>query len=63
MNMGYFDLQTESKDVMLEIEQYKWLESEKTGNDIGFHNAAQQWITSHYDEWFKHHCDRYLNNE
>jgi|TARA_B110000495_G_C23031954_1_gene614900 hypothetical protein len=34
-----------------EILRHKWLESEKTGTDIGFERALLDWIRQHRDEW------------
>jgi hypothetical protein len=32
------------KDILNEINRYKWLESEKSGSDIGFERASREWI-------------------
>ena len=32
------------KDILNEINRYKWLESEKSGHDIGFERASREWI-------------------
>jgi hypothetical protein len=37
------------------IEEYKWLESEKAGYDIGENEASKRWIKSYYREWFLQH--------
>jgi len=34
------------KDIIEEINKFKWLESEKAGHDIGFEKASQEWISS-----------------
>jgi len=34
-----------------EILKHKWLESEKTGKDIGFERALLDWIRKHRDGW------------
>lgn len=34
-----------------EILRHKWLESEKSGTDIGFERALLDWIRKHRDEW------------
>lgn len=34
-----------------EILRHKWLESEKTGKDIGFERALLDWIRKHRDSW------------
>ncbi len=59
MTMGCFDLKSECRDVMEEILAYKWLESEKVGQDIGMATAADTWIKKHYDEWFSHNAGKY----
>lgn len=63
MKMGCFDLKSESDAVLQEILQYKWLESEKQGCDIGINTAARQWISDHYDEWFRFNCQRYQSGD
>jgi len=42
------------REVVLEIERHKWLESEKAGRDIGGNKAALDWLKHHYDAWKKH---------
>jgi hypothetical protein len=34
------------KDIVNEINRYKWLASEKAGSDIGFERAAKEWINT-----------------
>jgi len=60
--MKYFDLKEEVKDVIKEIMDYKWLESEKEGRDIGLSRAAREWITKYYDGWFHHNARRYMKD-
>lgn len=60
--MKYFDLREEVQDVIHEILQYKWLESEKEGNDIGLKRATKEWITKYYDNWFQFNARRYMKN-
>lgn len=38
------ELEQYNRAQILEIEKYKWLESEKTGYDIGIRRAAFEWI-------------------
>jgi hypothetical protein len=38
-----------------EIERYKWIESEKLGQDIGFDRAAKEWIDQYSKAWLKVH--------
>ncbi len=42
-------------DVVNEINKFKWLQSEKSGFDIGFEKAARDWIQAHSSEYLKHH--------
>jgi len=34
-----------------EIEKHKWIESEKSGRDIGFEQALVDWMTKHRVGW------------
>jgi hypothetical protein len=36
-----------------EILKHKWLESEKSGYDIGFDKAIVDWIINHRNNWRK----------
>lgn len=36
-----------------EILKHKWLESEKTGHDIGFEKALLDWVLKHRENWKK----------
>lgn len=55
-----FDLEGEVKAVMQEILDYKWLESEKAGSDIGLSKAAREWISKYYDTWFQYNVDKFV---
>ena len=57
-----FDLNAEVISVLREIMNYKWLESEKEGHDIGLNRAAKEWITRYYDTWFKFNCKKFVNH-
>jgi hypothetical protein len=37
-----------------EIEKYRWIESEKTGRDIGWEQAVTEWQDRHYRAWRDH---------
>lgn len=37
-----------------EISKYKWIESEKAGQDIGWERASREWLEKHFPDW-KHH--------
>ena len=41
-----------------EIEKHKWFESEKSGCDVGFENAAADWIQRFGEEWAKYNCSQ-----
>ncbi len=43
------------KDVLDEINRYKWLESEKAGRDIGFEKASREWINAFSKQYFAQH--------
>ena len=36
-----------------EIQKYKWIESEKTGLDIGYDRASSEWFDRHFPNWHK----------
>lgn len=55
-----FDLERQSKAVCEEILAYKWIESEKSGCDIGQDRAAREWISRHYETWFRSHSEQFL---
>ena len=40
-------------DMKEEIYRHKWIESEKSGNDIGFECALIDWISKHRNGWVK----------
>lgn len=63
MATQYFDLEQQVKDVLHEIEVYKWLESEKRGYDIGLSQATREWIEEHYDDWFKFNVQKYIRQK
>ncbi|OHD53739.1 MAG: hypothetical protein A2Y33_02785 [Spirochaetes bacterium GWF1_51_8] len=60
--MKCFDLKDEIDEVIREILEYKWLESEKAGTDIGMSRAAREWISRYYDDWFKYNCGRFMKD-
>jgi len=41
--------------VVEEIKRHLWLESEKAGHDIGFDQAANDWIAKFSAGWVKHY--------
>ena len=34
-----------------EINKYKWIESEKTGKDIGMERATREWMAKYFPQW------------
>jgi len=34
-----------------EIKKYKWIESEKAGQDIGWERATREWMQKCFPEW------------
>src|ERR1039457_4427963 len=38
-------------DELDEILEYKWLQSEKVGYDIGMDRAIREWLHKHYTAW------------
>ncbi len=40
-------------EVVREVDQYKWIESERLGVDIGFDAAASAWMDLYSDKWVK----------
>jgi len=40
-------------ELILEVEKHKWFISEKSGEDVGWKPAAQDWVERHFDKWQK----------
>ncbi|MCA9400498.1 MAG: hypothetical protein KC713_02650 [Candidatus Omnitrophica bacterium] len=43
------------KEVIAEINRHLWIESEKSGRDIGFDQAAQDWLERFSHAWMEYH--------
>lgn len=43
-----------------EINQYKWIESEKRGYDIGDDAAFEEWSRLHFNNWKKYQWDNLI---
>lgn len=43
------------RDILNEINRYKWIESEKAGSDIGFERAAREWVSSYSKQYLAQH--------
>jgi len=39
------------KDIISEINRHKWIESEKSGYDIGFEKASREWINNYAKQY------------
>jgi hypothetical protein len=37
-----------------EIKKYKWIESEKAGQDIGWERACREWLQKYFPDWKQH---------
>ena len=46
------------KEVLVEINRYKWLESEKAGYDIGLEKASRQWLELNASTWLARHSNK-----
>lgn len=46
------------KDILEEINRFKWIESEKAGCDIGFERASKEWINSYSDKFLARHPNK-----
>ena len=43
-----------------EILRHKWIESEKSGIDIGFDRALVEWVVNHRAKWRKCRAQTYI---
>ncbi|HBR15338.1 MAG TPA: hypothetical protein DD723_07335 [Candidatus Omnitrophica bacterium] len=46
-------------EVVEEVKRHLWIESEKTGYDIGFDRAADDWIGKYAQAWLNHYKPNY----
>lgn len=44
-----------NKKVIEEINRHQWIESEKAGYDVGFDNAANEWLEKFSAAWMDYH--------
>ncbi len=51
----YREIMAEQK----QIEEHKWLESEKAGKDIGYEKALFSWVRFHRTRWLKFRRDKF----
>ena len=48
----------QDKDIVNEINAYKWLQSEREGYDIGFERASREWIGHFSEKYFIRHPNK-----
>ncbi|MCA9408580.1 MAG: hypothetical protein H6755_01110 [Candidatus Omnitrophica bacterium] len=46
------------RKVVEEINRHLWIESEKAGHDIGFDNAAADWLERFSKAWLEYHMPK-----
>ena len=46
------------KEVIDEINRYKWLQSELAGFDVGFQKAADDWFQKYAAAWVAYHLPK-----
>ena len=46
------------KRVIEEVHRHLWIESERAGQDIGFDNAAQDWLAKFSKAWMDYHMPK-----
>lgn len=47
-----------NKKVVEEINRHRWIESEKTGCDIGFERASTDWLERFSQAWMDYHMPK-----
>lgn len=47
-----------NKKVVEEINRHQWIESERAGHDIGFDNAAADWLERFSKTWMEYHMPK-----
>ena len=48
----------QDKDILSEINKYKWYESEKAREDIGFEKASREWINRYSKQYLASHPNK-----
>lgn len=48
----------EDRRVVDEISRHQWIESEKAGTDIGFDQAAADWLQNFSHAWMNYHMPK-----
>ena len=47
-----------NRKVVEEINRHRWIESEKAGYDIGFEQAAEDWLKRFSKAWMNYHMPK-----
>ena len=47
-----------NKKAVEEINRHRWIESERTGRDIGFEQASTQWLEKFSKAWMQYHMPK-----
>ena len=45
-----------------EVAKYKWIESQKAGQDIGWERATAEWLEKHFPEWERQQRSRAIDD-
>ena len=45
-----------------EVAKYKWIESQKAGEDIGWERAAAEWLEKHFPAWERNQRNRAIDD-
>lgn len=48
----------QDRRVIEEIHRHMWIESEKAGHDIGFDEAAEDWLKNFSKAWMDYHMPK-----
>jgi hypothetical protein len=51
-----------NKRVLDEISRHQWIESEKMGRDIGFEQAAEEWLVNFSKAWMDYHMPKQIRS-
>ena len=52
-----------NKQVIEEINKHLWIESQKTGYNIGIERATDEWLRLYADGWVRYHTSEKLNQD
>lgn len=45
-----------------EVAKYKWIESQKAGQDIGWERATTEWLEKHFPAWERNQRSRAIDD-